>query len=66
VRYETLHRFKGLESPAVILHDVAGDGPNVFYEAILTAASRAQHALYVLRSSNYAGGARLAVQGSLP
>ncbi len=66
LRYETLHRFKGLESPAVILHDVAGDGPNVAYEAIMTAASRAQHALYVLRSSNYAGGARLAVQGSLP
>jgi hypothetical protein len=66
LRHETLHRFKGLESPAVILHDVAGSGRNVAYEAMLTACSRAQHALYVLRSSNYAGGAALPVQGQLP
>ena len=66
LRHETLHRFKGLEVPAVILHDVAGGGRNVAFEAILTACSRAQHALYVLRSSNYAGGAALPVQGELP
>jgi hypothetical protein len=66
LRHETLHRFKGLEAPAVILHDVAGGGRNVSFEAILTACSRAQHALYVLRSSNYAGGAALPVQGELP
>lgn len=66
VRWETLHRFKGLEAPAVILHDVSGGGANVEYEPILTACSRAQHALFVLRSSNYAGGARLPVQGALP
>jgi hypothetical protein len=66
LRRETLHRFKGLEAPAVILHDVAGSGPNVSFEAILTGCSRAQHALYVLRSSEYAGAAPLAVQGALP
>jgi len=66
IRYETLHRFKGLESPVVILNDVAGSGRNVAYEAILTACSRAQHALFVLRSSDYAGGAPLPVQGELP
>lgn len=66
LRWETLHRFKGLEAPVVILHDVAGAGANVSYEALLTACSRAQHALYVLRSSGYGGGARLPVQGSLP
>jgi hypothetical protein len=66
LRHETLHRFKGLEAAAVILHDVAGASANVEYEAILTACSRAQHALYVLRSDNYAGGAALPVQGTLP
>jgi hypothetical protein len=66
LRWETLHRFKGLEAPVVILHDVAGSGANVAYEALLTACSRAQHALYVLRSTSYAGGARLPVQGALP
>ncbi len=66
LRHETLHRFKGLEAAVVILHDVAGASANVEYEAILTACSRAQHALYVLRSDNYAGGAKLPVQGSLP
>lgn len=65
-RWETLHRFKGLEAPAVILHDVRGAAENVSYEAILTACSRAQHALYVLRSTDYAGTARLPVQGALP
>ena len=66
LRWETLHRFKGLEAPVVILHDVSGSGPNVEYEPILTACSRAQHALFVLRSSSYAGSARLPVQGELP
>jgi hypothetical protein len=66
LRWETLHRFKGLEAPVVILHDVAGAGPNVEYEPILTACSRAQHALFVLRSSSYAGPARLPSQGALP
>jgi hypothetical protein len=66
IRWETLHRFKGLEAPAVILHDVRGAAENVSYEAILTACSRAQHALYVLRSTDYAGPARLPVQGTLP
>jgi hypothetical protein len=66
VRWETLHRFKGLEAPAVILHDVRGAAENVSYEAILTACSRAQHALYILRSTDYAGAARLPVQGTLP
>ena len=66
LRYDTLHRFKGLEAPVVILHDVSGSGKNVAFEAILTACSRAQHALYVLRSSNYAGSTPLPVQGELP
>jgi len=66
LRRETLHRFKGLEAPAVILHDVAGAGMNVTFEAILTGCSRAQHALYVLRSDDYAGPAPLPVQGTLP
>ena len=66
LRHETLHRFKGLEAPAVILHDVAGSSRNVSFEAILTACSRAQHALYILRSSSYAGTAPLPVQGELP
>jgi hypothetical protein len=66
IRWETLHRFKGLEAPAVILHDVRGSAANVSYEAILTACSRAQHALYVLRSTDYAGSAALPVQGALP
>jgi hypothetical protein len=66
IRWETLHRFKGLEAPAVILHDVRGAAENVSYEAILTAASRAQHALYILRSTDYAGPAALPVQGELP
>ncbi|MCE2884440.1 MAG: ATP-binding domain-containing protein [Planctomycetaceae bacterium] len=66
LRWETLHRFKGLEAPAVILHDVRGSGPNVELEAIYTACSRAQHALYVLRTDDYAGGAPLPIQGSLP
>ena len=66
LRFETLHRFKGLESPVVVLHDVSGASRNVAYEAILTACSRAQHALYVLRSSDYRGGAALPVQGELP
>lgn len=66
LRFETLHRFKGLESPVVVLHDVSGASRNVAYEAILTACSRAQHALYVLRSSDYRGGAALPVQGGLP
>lgn len=66
IRWETLHRFKGLEAPAVILHDVRGGAENVSYEAILTACSRAQHALYVLRTSDYAGSAALPVQGELP
>jgi hypothetical protein len=50
----------------VILHDVRGSAENVSYEAILTACSRAQHALYVLRSTDYAGSAALPVQGALP
>ncbi|MFZ9880845.1 MAG: ATP-binding domain-containing protein, partial [Phycisphaerales bacterium] len=66
LRWETLHRFKGLEAPAVILHDVRGGAENVTYEAILTACSRAQHALFVLRTTDYAGGAALPVQGTLP
>lgn len=66
LRRETLHRFKGLEVPVVILHDVTGSGPNVAFEAILTACSRAQHALYVLRSHDYGGPAPLPVQGILP
>jgi hypothetical protein len=66
LRRETLHRFKGLEAPVVIMHDVAGGGANVNYEAILTGCSRAQHALYVLRSSDYRGEAALRVQGELP
>lgn len=66
IRWETLHRFKGLEAPAVILHDVRGIAENVSYEAILTACSRAQHALYILRSTDYAGPALLPVQGELP
>jgi len=66
LRWETLHRFKGLEAPAVILHDVRGGAENVSYEAILTACSRAQHALFVLRTTDYAGGAALPVQGTLP
>ena len=66
IRWETLHRFKGLEAPAVILHDVRGNAENVSYEAILTACSRAQHALYILRSTDYAGTAALPVQGELP
>ena len=66
LRHETLHRFKGLETPVVILHDVRGSAENVSYEAILTACSRAQHALYVLRATDYAGSALLPVQGTLP
>jgi hypothetical protein len=66
IRWETLHRFKGLEAPAVILHDVRGGAENVSYGAILTACSRAQHALYILRSTDYAGPAALPVQGELP
>jgi hypothetical protein len=66
LRRETLHRFKGLEAPAVILHDVRGAAENVSYEAILTGASRARNALYILRSGDYAGGAALPVQGELP
>jgi hypothetical protein len=66
IRWETLHRFKGLEAPAVILHDVRGSAENVSYEAILTACSRAQHALYILRSTDYGGPAALPVQGELP
>lgn len=70
IRWATLHRFKGLEAPAVILHDVSGSGPNVAFEAIFTACSRAQHALYVLRTRDYAGDGRgyaaLPVQGKLP
>ena len=66
IRWETLHRFKGLEAPAVILHDVRGSAENVSYEAIWTACSRAQHALYGLRSTDYAGSAALPVQGALP
>lgn len=66
LRRETLHRFKGLEAPAVILHDVRGSAENVSYEAILTGASRARNALYILRSNDYAGGAALPVQGELP
>jgi hypothetical protein len=66
LRWETLHRFKGLESPAVILHDVRGGGPNVGLEAIYTACSRAQHALFILRTDDYAGAAPLPVQGTLP
>ncbi|MFM1822948.1 MAG: hypothetical protein RI967_1214, partial [Planctomycetota bacterium] len=54
------------EAPAVILHDVRGAAENVSYEAILTGASRARNALYILRSSDYAGGAALPVQGALP
>jgi hypothetical protein len=64
-RWETLHRFKGLEAPAVILHDVRGSAENVSYEAILTACSRAQHALYILRSTDYGGPAALPVRGEL-
>ena len=66
LRHETLHRFKGLEAPVVIMHEVSGGGANVNYEAILTGCSRAQHALYVLRSSEYRGEAALRVQGELP
>ena len=66
IRWETLHRFKGLEAPAVILHDVRGGAENVSYEAILTACSRAQHALYILRTDDYSGAAALPVQGALP
>jgi hypothetical protein len=66
IRWETLHRIKGLEAPAVILHDVRGGAENVSYGAILTACSRAQHALYILRSTDYAGPAALPVQGELP
>jgi hypothetical protein len=66
LRWETLHRFKGLEAPAVILHDVRGDAENVSYEALLTACSRAQHALYILRSDDYAAPTPLPVQGELP
>lgn len=66
IRWETLHRFKGLEAPAVILHDVRGNAENVSYEAMLAACSRAQHALYILRSSDYGGPAPLPVQGELP
>lgn len=66
IRWETLHRFKGLEAPAVILHDVRGGAENVAYEAIYTACSRAQHALFIIRTTDYAGGAALPVQGQLP
>ncbi|MFM7051199.1 MAG: NERD domain-containing protein [Planctomycetota bacterium] len=66
LRWETLHRYKGLEAPVVILHDVRGGAENVSYEAILTACSRAQHALYVLRSTDYSGPAPLPVQGEIP
>jgi UvrD-like helicase C-terminal domain/Nuclease-related domain/AAA domain len=66
LRWETLHRFKGLEAPVVILHDVRGAAENVSYEALLTACSRAQHALYVLRTTDYAGSTPLPVQGELP
>ena len=66
LRWETLHRFKGLEAPAVILHDVRGSAENVSYEAMLAACSRAKHALYILRSTDYGGPAPLPVQGELP
>ena len=66
LRRETLHRFKGLEVPVVILHDVAGSGPNVEFEAILTACSRAQHALYIVRSDDYRGDTPLPNRGALP
>ena len=66
LRRETLHRFKGLEVPVVILHDVAGSGPNVEFEAILTACSRAQHALYIVRSDDYRGDTPLPIRGALP
>ncbi|MFM7259091.1 MAG: ATP-binding domain-containing protein [bacterium] len=66
LRWETLHRFKGLEAAVVVLHDVRGSGPNVDTEAIYTACSRAQHALYVLRTDDYAGESPLPLQGELP
>ncbi len=54
LRYETLHTFKGTESPVVILHDVHGDGPNVSPRALYTACSRATTALFVLHRDDFA------------
>ncbi len=53
LRYETLHTFKGAESPVVILHDVQGSGVNVNPRALYTACSRATNALFVLHRDDF-------------
>ncbi len=53
LRYETLHTFKGAESPVIILHDVHGSGVNVNSRALYTACSRATNALFVLHRDDF-------------
>jgi hypothetical protein len=51
IRYCTVHAFKGLESPVVILTDIASIGTAADHSLFYVAVTRATERLYVLASS---------------
>lgn len=50
---ESLHRFKGLEAPVMILYDVGVSEQASTRENIYVGATRAQQVLYVLHTENW-------------
>lgn len=58
MRYGTVHAFKGLDSPAVILTDIASFGSARDQTLFYVGASRARDELTVLMSQNARPGFR--------
>ncbi len=46
--YETIHSFKGLESPVIILVELTEDMKNVVEELMYVGCSRARHHLVII------------------
>lgn len=59
IYYTTIHSFKGLESPVIILTEIEPDLRHKIHELMYIACSRARHHLIVIRHEDSLGGCKL-------